>query len=101
MSALLANREIKSNGKTPWTTKVIKVVFGSDEMHQWREHLDLLATSASSGAGRSCLCLSTIVVPRDPKPFDLVELLKDITPVLSNLAVTAASLAVIGGAGSN
>ncbi len=44
---------------------------------------------------------STIVVPRDPKPFDLVELLKDITPILSNLAVTAASLAVIGGAGGN
>ena len=43
---------------------------------------------------------STIVVPRDPKPFDFVELLKDITPVLSNLAVTAASLAVISGAGN-
>ena len=40
---------------------------------------------------------STIVVPRDPRPFDLVELLKDITPVLSNLAVTAASLALIAG----
>ena len=40
---------------------------------------------------------STIVVPRDPKPFDFIELIKDIAPVLSNLAVTAASFAVISG----
>jgi len=39
---------------------------------------------------------STIVVPRDPKPFDLLDFARDITPILSNLAVTAASLAVIG-----
>lgn len=38
---------------------------------------------------------STIVVPRDPKTFDLLDVFKEITPVLSNLAVTAASLAVI------
>jgi protein involved in polysaccharide export with SLBB domain len=38
---------------------------------------------------------STIVVPRDPQPFDLLEAVRDITPILSNLAVTAASLSVI------
>ncbi len=32
---------------------------------------------------------STIVIPRDPKPFDFVESAKDITQILSNLAVTA------------
>lgn len=32
---------------------------------------------------------STIVVPRDPKPFDFIESAKDISQILSNLAVTA------------
>ncbi|MCK6417609.1 MAG: capsule biosynthesis GfcC family protein, partial [Alphaproteobacteria bacterium] len=32
---------------------------------------------------------STIVVPRDPEPFDFVESAKDISQILSNLAVTA------------
>ncbi|MCC7304809.1 MAG: SLBB domain-containing protein [Alphaproteobacteria bacterium] len=32
---------------------------------------------------------STIVVPRDPKPFDFVESAKNISQILSNLAVTA------------
>ncbi len=31
---------------------------------------------------------STIVVPRDPKPFDFVETARDVTQILSNLAVT-------------
>lgn len=32
---------------------------------------------------------STIVVPRDPKPFDFIESARDFTQILSNLAVTA------------
>lgn len=32
---------------------------------------------------------STIIVPRDPKPFNFVESAKDISQILSNLAVTA------------
>lgn len=32
---------------------------------------------------------STIVVPRDPKPFDFIQSTKDISQILSNLAVTA------------
>jgi len=32
---------------------------------------------------------STIIVPRDPKPFDFVSSFKDVTQILSNLAVTA------------
>lgn len=32
---------------------------------------------------------STIVVPRDPKPFDFIQSAKDVSQILSNLAVTA------------
>lgn len=32
---------------------------------------------------------STIVVPRDPKPFDFIESAKDVSQILSNLAITA------------
>lgn len=32
---------------------------------------------------------STIVVPRDPKPFDFIESARDISQILSNLAITA------------
>ena len=38
---------------------------------------------------------STIVVPRDPAPFDLMGFTRDISGLLSNLAITAASLATI------
>ena len=32
---------------------------------------------------------STIVIPRDPKPFDFIESAKDVSQILSNLAITA------------
>ena len=32
---------------------------------------------------------STIIVPRDPKPFDFIESAKDVSQILSNLAITA------------
>jgi protein involved in polysaccharide export with SLBB domain len=38
---------------------------------------------------------STIVVPRDLHPFDLDQFLKDSTQIFSNLALSAASLAVV------
>jgi len=38
---------------------------------------------------------STIVVPRDLSPFDLGLFLRDATQITSQLAVTAASVAVI------
>jgi hypothetical protein len=31
---------------------------------------------------------STIIVPRDPKPFDFMESFKDITQILTNMAIT-------------
>jgi hypothetical protein len=39
---------------------------------------------------------STIVVPRDLSPFDLGLFLRDATQITSQLAVTAASVAVVG-----
>ncbi len=39
---------------------------------------------------------ATIVVPRDLRPFDWTEVLKDITQITSQLAVTAASLSILG-----
>ena len=38
---------------------------------------------------------STIVAPKDPDPFDLVKLSTEIATVISQIAVTLASLAVI------
>ena len=38
---------------------------------------------------------STIVAPRDPKPFDAIELTANIGNILSQIAVSAASIAVI------
>jgi hypothetical protein len=38
-----------------------------------------------------------IVVPRDPQPFDAMLFMINFSDILSKLAVTAASLAVIGG----
>jgi hypothetical protein len=40
-----------------------KVLLGPDA--DWREHLDLMATSVARNGGRSCINASTIVVPRD------------------------------------
>jgi protein involved in polysaccharide export with SLBB domain len=38
---------------------------------------------------------STIVVPRDPKPFDFIETAKDFSQILSNLAITGIFLSDI------
>ncbi|SVD37721.1 uncharacterized protein METZ01_LOCUS390575, partial [marine metagenome] len=36
---------------------------------------------------------STIVIPRDPRPFDWLILTKTITPIFANLATSAAAIA--------
>lgn len=41
-----------------------KVLIGEDEIDRWPEFLDVLVDSVSANSGRSCLCASTIVVPR-------------------------------------
>ena len=38
---------------------------------------------------------STIVIPRDPRPFDWLMMTKTITPIFANLATSAAAIAAI------
>ena len=54
-----------------------------------------LSSSAWSFADTSIPPGSTIVVPRDPHPFDFLEAARDIGGALGQLALTAASIAVI------
>jgi protein involved in polysaccharide export with SLBB domain len=49
----------------------------------------------SFGGGTRIPAGSTIVVPRDPQPFNLTTFLATYTDILSKVAITAASLAVI------
>jgi polysaccharide biosynthesis/export protein len=51
----------------------------------------------SFGGGREIPPGSMVVVPRDPQPFNLMLFAINITDVVSKLAITAASLAVVGG----
>lgn len=41
-----------------------KIVIGEDEIDNCEQHLDLIVNSMVKGGGRSCICASTIVVPR-------------------------------------
>jgi acyl-CoA reductase-like NAD-dependent aldehyde dehydrogenase len=41
-----------------------KILFGDDEIENWRAHLDLMVESVSANGGRSCLNASAIVVPK-------------------------------------
>ena len=41
-----------------------KFLIGEDEIENWRDYLDSLVESVSSNSGRSCICTSTIVVPK-------------------------------------
>ena len=38
---------------------------------------------------------STIVIPRDPRPFDWLVMTRTIAPIFSNLATSAAAIAAI------
>ena len=38
---------------------------------------------------------STIVIPRDPRPFDWLVMTREITPIFANLATSAAAIAAI------
>ena len=60
-----------------------KIVFGEDEIGNWREHLPMLVESVSANSGRSCINTSTIVVPRhgDAIAEALARELADIKPL--------------------
>ena len=47
------------------------------------------------GSGSSILPGSTIVISRDSNPFDILEITRIITPVLADLATSAAAIAAI------
>ena len=38
---------------------------------------------------------STIVIPRDPRPFDWIVMTKTLTPILANLATSVAAIAAL------
>ncbi len=41
-----------------------KFLIGEDEIENWRDYVDTLVESVSANSGRSCICTSTIVVPK-------------------------------------
>src|SRR6202044_701517 len=41
-----------------------KILIGEDEIERWPEFIDLIASTISDNGGRSCLNVSTVVVPR-------------------------------------
>ncbi|MCB1232473.1 MAG: aldehyde dehydrogenase, partial [Verrucomicrobiae bacterium] len=41
-----------------------KFLIGEDEIENWRDYIDTLVESVSANSGRSCICTSTIVVPK-------------------------------------
>jgi polysaccharide export outer membrane protein len=55
-----------------------------------------LSGARSTGGGSAIPPGSTIVVPRDPKPFDFMDTAKDLTQILANLATTAIFASAIG-----
>lgn len=41
-----------------------KFVIGEDEIENWEQYIDSIVESVSANSGRSCICTSTIVVPK-------------------------------------
>lgn len=41
-----------------------KFLIGEDEIENWESYIDTIVESVSANSGRSCICTSTIVVPR-------------------------------------
>ena len=41
-----------------------KFVIGEDEIENWESYIDSMVESVSANSGRSCICTSTIVVPK-------------------------------------
>lgn len=41
-----------------------KFVIGEDEIENWESYVDTMVESVSANSGRSCICTSTIVVPK-------------------------------------
>jgi hypothetical protein len=41
-----------------------KILFGDDEIENWRDHIDLMVRSISANSGRSCINASAVIVPK-------------------------------------
>jgi acyl-CoA reductase-like NAD-dependent aldehyde dehydrogenase len=41
-----------------------KILIGEDQIENWREHIDVIASSIAENGGRSCVNASAVVVPR-------------------------------------
>jgi len=41
-----------------------KIIIGNDCIENWRDYIDVIATSISANGGRSCINASTVVVPK-------------------------------------
>ena len=59
-----------------------KILFGEDEIENWRDHIDLMVRSISANSGRSCINASAIVVPKyaDEIAEELAKRLVDMVP---------------------
>ncbi|MDF1815513.1 MAG: aldehyde dehydrogenase family protein, partial [Verrucomicrobiales bacterium] len=60
-----------------------KLVIGEDEIENWEKYIDTIVESVSANSGRSCICTSTIVVPKygDEIAEAVAKRLADIKPL--------------------
>lgn len=91
----------KDNGVSQYITQAGGYTYNADKGRAFVVYPDGSARPASggwSGSGSGSLVPpgSTIVVPRDPKPFDFMDTAKDLTQILANLATTAIFADAIG-----
>lgn len=60
-----------------------KLLIGEDEIENWPHYLDTIVESISANSGRSCICASTVVVPKygDEIAQAVAERLAEIKPL--------------------
>ncbi len=60
-----------------------KFLIGEDEIENWEKYVDTLVESISANSGRSCICTSTVVVPKygDEIAHAVAERLAEIRPL--------------------
>ena len=89
--------------KKPSTINVVGEVF-SPSTHTYRSGLYVILPNGEAhhpnsrrlfGGDVTLLPGSTIVIPRDPRPFDWLVMTRTIAPIFANLATSAAALAAI------
>ncbi len=63
-----------------------KLLIGEDEIENWRDYVDTIVESISANSGRSCICTSTVVVPKygDEIAKVVAQRLAEIKPLAQN-----------------